>query len=197
LAREGTVSNHMTTCETAFADCRDAPSIVAGPPVYPERSRRGSVLEGTSASGWRIGAGVAGLPASKPRSGEPAHGAVPSHQAPAWGTLRLLLGGTKSRQYCGGPARQFFGGPGHPLSGGSLPRRSLAGDDFRGNENKPLRTISNRKSNDSRKLATLPEPTTSKFLIATKMHLSEEKAKREEKTNLVKASKTVVLWTHG
>jgi hypothetical protein len=74
-----------------------------------------------------------------------------------------------------------------PLSGGSLPRRSLAGwpraeprgDAFRGTENKPLRAISNRKSNDSRKLATLSEPTTSKFLIATKTHFSEEKAKRE------------------
>jgi hypothetical protein len=67
----------------------------------------------------------------------------------------------------------WFGGPGHPLSGGK--------DAFRGNENKPLTAISNRKSNDSRKLATLSEPTTSHFLIATKMHVSEEKAKSDEK----------------
>jgi hypothetical protein len=50
---------------------------------------------------------------------------------------------------------------------------------LRGNENKSLRAISNRNSNDSRKLATLSEPTTSQFLIATKLHFSEEKAKRE------------------
>jgi hypothetical protein len=64
---------------------------------------------------------------------------------------------------------------------------------FRGNENKSLTAISNRKSNDSRKLATLSEPTTSKFLIATKSHFSEEKAKSEEKTKLLGASKTTVL----
>jgi hypothetical protein len=195
-AREGTVPNHMTIWETAFADGRDAASIVADPPVYPDRSRRASILEGTPASGWRIGDGVARLQASKSRSGETAHGAVPTPQAPAWGTLRVLLGGNKNRQYCGAPARQLFGGPGRPLSGGSLPRRSLAGDAFRDIENKPLRTISNRNSNDSRKLATLSESTTSHFLIATKMHFSEEKAKREEKTNLVKVSKTIVLGTH-
>jgi hypothetical protein len=56
---------------------------------------------------------------------------------------------------------------------------------FRGNENKPLTAISNRNSNDSRKLATLSESTTSNFLIATKMHISEEKAKREEKAKLI------------
>jgi hypothetical protein len=65
--------------------------------------------------------------------------------------------------------------------GSRLPRRSLAGDAFRGNENKSLTAISNRKSNDSRKLATLSKSITSKFLIATKWHCSEEKAKREEK----------------
>jgi hypothetical protein len=69
------------------------------------------------------------------------------------------------------PARQLFGGPARPLSGG---RHA-----FRGNENKPLTAISNRNSNDSRKRATLSEPTTSEFLIATKTHSSEEKAKRE------------------
>jgi hypothetical protein len=52
-------------------------------------------------------------------------------------------------------------------------------DTFRGTENKPLTAISNRNSNDSHKRATLSEPTTSNFLIATKMHISEEKAKRE------------------
>jgi hypothetical protein len=50
---------------------------------------------------------------------------------------------------------------------------------FQGNENKPLTAISNRNSNDSRKLATISESITSNFLIATKMHLSEEKAKSE------------------
>jgi hypothetical protein len=77
---------------------------------------------------------------------------------------------------------------GLPTTRFSLPPRSPAGlpaillggrDAFRGNENKPLRDFSNRNSNDSRKRATLSEPTTSKFLIATKMHFSEEKAKRE------------------
>jgi hypothetical protein len=88
------------------------------------------------------------------------------------------------------PAYQLFRGSASPMAGGSLPRRSLAGlpraeprgDTFRGNENKPLRAFSNRKSNDSRKLATLSKSMTSKFLIATKMHLSEEKAKSEQKT---------------
>jgi hypothetical protein len=80
----------------------------------------------------------------------------------------------------GGPARQYCGGR----------------DTFRGNENKPLTAISNRKSNDSRKLTTLPESTTSNFLIATKSHFSEEKAKSEEKANLVKASRTDVLGMH-
>jgi hypothetical protein len=77
--------------------------------------------------------------------------------------------------------------PGRPLSGGSLPRRSLAGlpraeprgETFGGNENKPLTPFSNRNSNDSRKLATLSESMRSQFLIATKLHFSEEKAKRE------------------
>jgi hypothetical protein len=155
----------MTICETAFAD--------------PERSRRAIIAAGPSTSAWRIGAGVAHLQARSPGSGAAAHGAMPSPQAPAWGTLRVLLGSTKNRQYCGEPGR--------PLSGGSLPRRSLAGlpraeprgDAFRGNENKPFRAFSNRNSNDSRKRATLSEPTTSKFLIATKTHVSEEKAKRE------------------
>jgi hypothetical protein len=79
------------------------------------------------------------------------------------------------------PARQLFAGPGRPLSGGR--------DAFRGNENKTLTAFSNRNSNDSRKLATLSEPTTSHFLIATKTHFSEEKAKSEEKTNLLETLK--------
>jgi hypothetical protein len=87
------------------------------------------------------------------------------------------------------PAYQLFRGSASPMAGGSLPRRSLAGlpraeprgDTFGGNENKPLRAFSNRKSNDSRKLATLSDPTTSEFLIATKTHFSEQKAKSEEK----------------
>jgi hypothetical protein len=63
----------------------------------------------------------------------------------------------------------------------ALPAGQYCGrkDAFRGTENKPLRAISNRKSNDSRKLATHSESTISNFLIATKMHISEEKAKRE------------------
>jgi hypothetical protein len=88
-----------------------------------------------------------------------------------------------------GPRGQRFGQPVRPLSGGSLPRRSLAGlpraqprgDTFTGKENKPLTAISNRNSNDSRKPATLSESMTSDFLIATKLHVSEEKAKSEEK----------------
>jgi hypothetical protein len=155
LAREGTVSDHMTICETAFPDWRDAAIIAAGP----------------SASPWRIGTGVAHLQARSPGSGAAAHGAVPSPQAPAWGTLRVRVGRTKNRQYCGEPGR--------PLSGGSLPASIVAGDAFGGNENKPFRAFSNRNSNDSRKLTTLSESTTSKFLIATKTHSSEEKAKRE------------------
>jgi hypothetical protein len=50
---------------------------------------------------------------------------------------------------------------------------------FTGTENKPLTAISNRNSNDSRKLATHSQSITSDFLIATKLHVSEEKAKRE------------------
>jgi hypothetical protein len=69
-------------------------------------------------------------------------------------------------------------GSSSPIPGG-LPRAEPRGDAFRGNENKPITAISNRNSNDSRKLATLSEPTTSHFLIATKLHISEEKAKRE------------------
>jgi hypothetical protein len=141
------VSDHMTICETAFADWRDAAIIAAGP----------------SASVWRIGPGVAHLQARSPGSGAAAHGAVPSPQAPAWGTLRVLLGGTKNRQ----------------SGASSLPASIVAGDAFRGIENKPLRAISNRKSNDSRKLATVSESIISNFLIATKTHISEEKAKRE------------------
>jgi hypothetical protein len=69
--------------------------------------------------------------------------------------------------------------PGRPLSGGSLPRAEPRGETFGGNENKPLTPFSNRNSNDSRKLATLSESMRSQFLIATKLHFSEEKAKRE------------------
>jgi hypothetical protein len=94
----------------------------------------------------------------------------------------------------GGPASPISGGPagfprgrratrarGRVSKENALAARQYCGrkDAFRGTENKPLRAISNRKSNDSRKLATPSEPITSKFLIATKMHFSEEKAKRE------------------
>jgi hypothetical protein len=77
------------------------------------------------------------------------------------------------------PAPQYCGGLGRPLSDGSLPRRSLAESVLRGNENKPLRAISNRNTNERRNAATLSTSTTFNFLIATKMHFSEEKAKRE------------------
>jgi hypothetical protein len=86
----------------------------------------------------------------------------------------------KEVQPRGSPGRdpgQPYRGPWDPLSGGRYT--------FRGNENKPLTAISNRNSNDSRKRATLSEPTTSKFLIATKTHLSEEKAKREQKAKML------------
>ncbi len=67
----------------------------------------------------------------------------------------------------------WLGGPGRPLSGGR--------DALRGNENKPLRAGSNRNTNEGRKLAIHSESMTSKFLIATKLHVSEEKAKSDEK----------------
>jgi hypothetical protein len=87
------------------------------------------------------------------------------------------------------PASPIFGGPGRPLSGGR--------DAFRRNKNRPPRapkaicfgalrtgdnTLSNRNTNERRNTATFSESTTSKFLIATKLHFSEEKAKSEEKT---------------
>ncbi len=87
---------------------------------------------------------------------------------PAGSRLRDSVGGV---DHCGGSGR--------PLSGGTLPRRSLAGSVLRGNENKPLRAISNRNTNERRNTATLSKSTTFNFLIATKMHFSEEKAKRE------------------
>jgi hypothetical protein len=161
------------------------PFLIATPAGWSGGSLRASIVEGPSASVWRIGRGVAQLQASTPRSGEAAHGAVPSPQAPAWGTRRVLLGGTKNRRYCGGPASPFAGGPARHLIGREPARRPLGGRHFRGNENKPLTAISNRNSNDSRKVATASESTTSNFLIATKMHLSEEKAKREEKAKLI------------
>jgi hypothetical protein len=80
------------------------------------------------------------------------------------------------------------------LLGGTENRQSCAGDDFVGNEKKPLTTISNRNSNGSRKLATRSEPIVSEFPIATKMHLSEEKAKSDDKT---KAPRTIALRTCG
>ncbi len=54
-------------------------------------------------------------------------------------------------------------------------------DVFAGTENKPLTAISNRNTNERRKRPTLSESTTSNFLIATKMHFSEEKAKSEKR----------------
>ncbi len=156
-------------------------------PVYPERGRRASIVDGPSASVWRIGRSVAHLQASKPRSGEAEHGAVPSPQAPAWGTLWVLLGGTKNRQHWGGPA---FVAPGFSLASSRSMQQTHGGRQFRGNENKPLTAISNRNTNERRNTATLPEPITSKFLIATKMHFSEEKAKSEEREKLRHARPT-------
>jgi hypothetical protein len=87
----------------------------------------------------------------------------------------------------GGPARWHVRGPASPIAGG-WPASTVAGPSaavpaeetlLRDTENKPLTAISNRNSNERRKRATLPTSIISKFLIATKMHLSEEKAKRE------------------
>jgi hypothetical protein len=78
-------------------------------------------------------------------------------------------------------------GPAHQLFGGS--------DTLRGNENKPLRAGSNRNTNERRKRVKTLESMVYEFLIATKLHVSEEKAKSEEKTNL-QASQTIVLGMH-
>jgi hypothetical protein len=69
------------------------------------------------------------------------------------------------------PARQLFGGQAPQYCGGR--------DVFSGNENKRLTAVSNRNTNERRNAATLSKSSTSKFLIATKLHVSEEKAKRE------------------
>jgi hypothetical protein len=191
----------MIICETAFADWRDAASILAGLPVYPERSRRASTVAGPSASVWPIRAGEVRLQATEPRSGAAAHGAVPSPQAPAWEIPQLLPMGTKNKSSRATRARAVGfrenAEPASPVAGGPARRRSGGRDALRGNENKRLRTLSNRNTNEGGKLATLSEPTTYHFLIATKMHFSEEKAKSDEKTNLVKASKTIVPAAHG
>jgi hypothetical protein len=147
------VSNRVTICETAFAYWGESASFVEGP----------------SASVWRIGRGVAQLQASKPRSGEAAHGAVPSPQAPAWGPAPSEA----SESLPVYPERSRRAGS----SGGKYA--------FTGNENRPLTAVSNRKSNDSRKRTTLSESATSNFLIATKLHISEEKAKSEERVKLL------------
>jgi hypothetical protein len=139
-AREGTVSNYMTHCETTFGDWQDAAIIAAGP--FP--------------SAWQIGTGMAELQARSAGSGAAAHGAVPSPQAPALGP-------------CGeGCSLEAL------KTASIVVEKAILGD----RENKPLRAISNRNSNDSRKRATLSESITSKFLIATKTHASEEKAKQ-------------------
>jgi hypothetical protein len=96
------------------------------------------------------------------------------------------------------PARQRFGGrdaekqvseafrgpskrtePARKLFGGQAPQYCGGRDVFSGIENKRLTAFSNRNTNESRKLATLSKSTISNFLIATKWHCSEEKAKRE------------------
>jgi hypothetical protein len=90
-----------------------------------------------------------------------------------------------------GPQKQFPSA--FPKSGDNagLARRCSGGrHSFTATENKSLTAISNRNSNDSRKLTTHSESTTSQFLIATKMHVSEEKAKSEEKTNPLKGLKS-------
>ncbi len=123
------------------------------------------------------------------------------HRAPFWAvvaTVSAFLTVASSlppaSPTCGGPARLPRAQSRGPLSGGSLPRRSLAGDALRGNENKSLTAISNRNTNERRNAATHSESTISKFLIATKMHFSEEKAKSEEKTN---PSRTCTVRTRG
>jgi hypothetical protein len=75
------------------------------------------------------------------------------------------------------PASPFAGGPARRLFGGR--------DVLSGNENKPLTARSNRNTNESHNTTTLSESTTSKFLIATKLHFSEEKAKSEERVKLL------------
>jgi hypothetical protein len=124
---------------------------------------------------------------------------------PADGLASPFAGGPASSGASGSPPNVTFK-PSPQPAGSRLPRRLLAGlphraslcsaglqpgifaldaanrlgnPVFSATENKPLRAFSNRKSNDSRKLATLSKSTTSKFLIATKMHFSEQKAKRE------------------
>jgi hypothetical protein len=90
----------------------------------------------------------------------------------------------------------FWRQPASPTAGGPARQHCGGRDTFTGTENKPLTAISNRNSNDSRRRTTLSESTTSNFLIATKMHVSEEKAKSEEKTNLLKAPERNVLGMH-
>ncbi len=108
------------------------------------------------------------------------------HRGPFWAVVATVSAFLTVRSSlppasptCGGPARLSRAQSRGPLSDDSLPRRSLAGDAFTGNENKPLRAGSNRNSNERRKLATHSKNKRSHFLIATKLHVSEEKAKRE------------------
>ncbi len=86
--------------------------------------------------------------------------------------------------------------PASPIAGG--PTRQYRGerDVFTDTENKPLTPISNRNTNERRKLTTPSKSTISKFLIATRMHVSEEKAKSEETANLLKALRTDVPGMH-
>jgi hypothetical protein len=142
--------------------------------------------------------GVAG-PASRKPAHPPLGGLPAAAGPPRWPRrpvlLRLPSSEAKELQPRGLPRARS----GSALSGAARPRGQYFGGrgNLNGNENKPLTALSNRNSNDSRKLATPSEPITSNFLIATKLHVSEEKAKREEKANLVEASKTIVLGMHG
>jgi hypothetical protein len=157
-------------------------------PIYPEGSR-GAIGDAGPASTESVGADKRVLQVrfqlfrANPSGAPPGLLAyclrsLPSHVGTALEAVRASL------------LRSQKQAPGSRTMPG-LPAREHCGekDTFTATENKPLTAISNRKSNDSRKLATLSESITSNFLIATKLHVSEEKAKSEEKANLLEPSK--------
>jgi hypothetical protein len=112
-------------------------------------------------------------PNEEPRSPAGIRSVAPARRLPPAGFCR----GHRATKTKGRVSRKMPFLPASFLAG--LPRAEPRGDTFAGNENKPLRAISNRNTNERRSAATLSEPTTSQFLIATKLHVSEEKAKRE------------------
>jgi hypothetical protein len=165
-------------------------------PIYPEGSR-GPIGDAGPASTESVGADKRALLVpfqlfrANPSGATPGllacclRQSLPSHVGTAPEAVKASLLRPQKQFPSGFPESGNNAEPARPLSGG--------GHTFTGTENKPLTAISNRKSNDSRKLATLSESMTSQFLIATELHVSEEKAKSEEKTNLLEPSKTVVL----